>query len=117
MRRSSINPAPGSTNTGSRGVGEHYRRKGFEVTFEYKIGDGKSVDLVAEKDGKRIAIEIEAGKSDSLYNVRKDLEARFDEVLLVFLSDKAKSEAEFQFSSISLSGKDRVRIIQASAFL
>ena len=40
-------------------VGEHYRKKGYEVTFEYKIGNGKSVDVVAKKDAKRIAIEIE----------------------------------------------------------
>ena len=61
-------------------VGEYYRKKGYEVTYEYKLPGGKSVDVVAEKGGKRIAVEIETGKSDAVYNVRKDLEAGFDEV-------------------------------------
>jgi len=73
-------------------VGEHYRKRGYKVTFEYKIGEGKSVDVVAEKDGKRIAIEIETGKSDSLYNIKKDLEAGFDEVVIVILDQKLKSK-------------------------
>jgi len=68
-------------------VGEYYRKKGYKVTFEYKIGDGKSVDIVAERGGKRTAIEIETGKSDSLYNIRKDLGAGFDEVIIIPLSD------------------------------
>jgi len=71
-------------------VAEHYRKKGYEVTFEYKIGDGKSVDLVAEKEGKKIAIEIETGKSDAVYNIRKDLEAGFDEVLCICLTNITK---------------------------
>jgi len=45
---------------------------------------------LAEKDGKRIAIEIETGKSDAVYNVRKNLEAGFGEVVLVDLNNKIK---------------------------
>lgn len=28
---------------------------------------------MAEKNGQRIAIEVETGKSDAIYNIRKDL--------------------------------------------
>lgn len=38
-------------------VGEYFRQKAYKVTFEYKIGEGKTVDIVAKKDGKRIEIE------------------------------------------------------------
>ena len=86
-------------------VGEHYRRQGYEVTFEYKIGDGKSVDLVTEKDGKRIAIEIETGKSDSIYNIRKDLEAGFNEIVIVILDENLRSIIE---QNIAATGKIRI---------
>jgi len=66
-------------------VGEYYRKKGYKVTFEYKIGDGKSVDVVTEREWKKIAIEIETGKSDYVYNAKKDLDYGFDEVLIVVL--------------------------------
>jgi len=71
-------------------VGEYYKKKGYKVTFEYDIGKGKSVDIAAEKDGKRIAIEIETGKSDYNYNIRKDLDYGFDEILVVPLEEKTK---------------------------
>jgi predicted RecB family endonuclease len=95
-------------------VGEHYRRQGYEVTFEYKIGDGKSVDLVAEKDGKRIAVEIETGKSDALYNVRKNLHAGFDEIIVVALNEKSREMMNAEFGKLDLGV--RVLVTGKSAF-
>jgi len=66
-------------------------RKDIKVTFEYKIGKG-SVDIVAGKDGKKTAIEIETGKSDYIYNIKKDLYYGFDEVLVIALDDKIKEK-------------------------
>ena len=51
---------------------------GYTVEEEVSIGDGKAVDLVATKDSKRIAIEVETGKSDVDENVRKCREAGFN---------------------------------------
>lgn len=73
-------------------VGEYFKKKGYIVMYEYNIGEGKPVDVVAEKDGKRNAIEVETGKSDSIYNIRKDLEAGFDEVVVVALDEKTKKK-------------------------
>jgi len=92
-------------------VGEQYRRKGYEVTFEYKIGDGKSVDLVADKDCKRIAIEIETGKSDSIYNIRKDLEAGFDEIVILIVDEKLRAIIEQ-----NITAKEKVRILDTRDF-
>ncbi|MGB7295228.1 MAG: DUF87 domain-containing protein [Candidatus Aminicenantales bacterium] len=89
-------------------VGEHYRKKGYTVTFEYKIGDGKSVDVVAERDGRKIAIEVETGKSDSFYNIKKDLGVGFEEVICACLNTKVKEEL---LSNSNLAKKDRLRII------
>ena len=47
------------------------------------IGDGKAVDLVAAKDGKKIAIEIETGKSDMENNIAKCRKADFTDVIVV----------------------------------
>jgi len=63
-------------------VAEQYRAKGYKVEEEFPIGNGKAVDLVATKDGKRIALEIETGKSDANENVRKCKEADVDNVIV-----------------------------------
>jgi len=97
-------------------VGEHYRRQGYDVTFEYKIGDGKSVDLVAEKDGKKIAIEIETGKSDSVYNIKKDLEAGFDETLIIALSPDVEKKIKDEIVDLKLLRKERIKIICQQKF-
>jgi hypothetical protein len=64
-------------------VAEDYKKRGYTVEEEVSIGGGKTVDLVASKDGKRIAIEVETGKSDVGGNVRKCREAGFDEVVTI----------------------------------
>lgn len=68
---------------------EHYETRGYEVTREYAVtGDGK-VDLLAERPGERIAIEIETGKSDIEANLAKLLGAGFDRVLFLAASPAA----------------------------
>jgi len=52
-------------------VAEDYRNEGYKVIEEKPIGEGRSVDLVAKKDGTEIAIEIETGKADFLGNIKK----------------------------------------------
>ncbi|MHA1329893.1 MAG: hypothetical protein ACTSR2_02340, partial [Candidatus Hodarchaeales archaeon] len=97
-------------------VGEYYRKKGYKVTFEYKIGEGKSVDIVAEKDGKNTAIEIETGKSDSLYNINKDLGYGFDEVISVVLDNKIKEKIILQLKNSKLNIDKKLKILQISEF-
>jgi len=64
-------------------VAERYRQLGYKVEKEVPIGEGKAVDLVASKDSKRIAIEIETGKSDVKANVKKCKEVGFEKVAVV----------------------------------
>lgn len=75
-------------------VGEQYRNKGYHVEEEVSIGEGKTVDIVAEKDGKKIAIEIETGKSDVEKNIQNCLRAGFDEVVVVATSKEARERME-----------------------
>ncbi len=64
-------------------IGEDYGRRGYTVQEEVPIGNGQSVDLVATKDGKRTAIEIETGKSDAQRNIHKCKEAGFQDVISI----------------------------------
>jgi hypothetical protein len=66
------------------------------VEEEYPIGSGKTIDLVAAKDGKRLAIEIETGKSNALANIRKCLAAGFDEVQSIATNARVKQIIEQQ---------------------
>jgi hypothetical protein len=71
-------------------LAEHLRAAGYDVTGEFPIGGGKAIDLVASRDGRRIALEIETGKADVVANVNKCLAAGMQEVLVVTTSGNVK---------------------------
>lgn len=63
--------------------------------------------MVAEKDGKRIAIEIETGKSDAIYNISKDIKEGFDEVISLPLNIKCKEKNYTELKNQDLDTKKR----------
>jgi len=69
------------------------RLAGYRVKEEVPIKGG-SVDLVASDGKELIAIEIETGKSDAIRNIRKDLKAGFDRVVVGVLDLKLKEKIE-----------------------
>jgi hypothetical protein len=95
-------------------VGMLYRKKTYDVSFEYKIEKGKSVDAVAEKDGIRIAIEIETGKSDYIYNAKKDLDTGFDEILVVALDRKTRDRIGSDLQESGMDKEERVKLMDIS---
>jgi len=72
-------------------VSEYYKRMGLDVRIEEYYVNGRP-DIIINKDGKKIAIEIETGKSNYVRNVEKALAAGFDEVICMavnrFVEDK-----------------------------
>lgn len=62
-------------------VAAKLRDSGYAVQEEYSIGNGKTIDLIAGKNGRRIAMEIETGASDALANTRECLDAGSNAVI------------------------------------
>ena len=62
---------------------EHFEKQGYGVTCEYAIAGNGAVDLLAEKPGERVAIEVETGKSDIRANLTKVHTAGFNRMALV----------------------------------
>ena len=71
-------------------LADRLRAQGYAVTEEAPIGGGKTIDVLAERGGKRIAFEIETGKSDAGANVRKCIEAGMDRVVVVPTSRRVR---------------------------
>lgn len=58
-----------------------YKKRGYKVEVEKHI-NGRA-DIIATKKDKRIAIEIETGKSNILANIQRNMKAGFDEMVCV----------------------------------
>ena len=62
---------------------EHFERKGYEATKEHPIKGNGAVDLVAERSGEKVAIEVETGKSDIDENLSKLKHGDFNRAVLL----------------------------------
>ncbi len=73
-------------------VTQYYAYEGYKVTENYSLGNGKEIDIVVEKDAKKIAIEIETGKSDIMANIEKC--QGFDKVLCLVLTSTLQAKVQ-----------------------
>ena len=72
-----------------RRTSTYFEKDGYVVTHEHAIKGNGAVDLLAERPGERIAVEVETGKSDVKANLAKIRQADFDRVVLVATSPSA----------------------------
>jgi len=76
-------------------ISEYYQNMGLDVRIEEYYINGRP-DIIVNKNDKKVAIEIETGKSDFVKNVKQALEAGFDEIVVVgvnrFIERKIRGE-------------------------
>ena len=90
---------------------DHFEAKGMEITREHPIpGDG-AIDLLAERPGERIAIEIETGKSDIKENLTKLRDAGFDRLILIATSPEAVSACTSAMKNTAVAGIPQVELM------
>ena len=67
-------------------VGQLFEEQGYEVTREHPVKGNGTVDLLAERPGERVAVEVETGKSDVKENLAKLRGKAFDRIVVVATS-------------------------------
>jgi hypothetical protein len=91
---------------------QRFGEQGYQVNFEVpRISSGR-VDVVAEKDGKKIAIEIETGKSNFLQNIGQDLLAKYDKIIVVATDKNAYDKIEKTMAKEGLIIPSKVILVQ-----
>jgi len=85
--------------------------KGYQIEIEKPIGEGKTVDIVATRDGESIALEIETGKSDMAENIMKALEGDFSRTILVPINAMAKSEILKKAKGIDIYNSRKIEVL------
>ncbi|MDM8004582.1 MAG: hypothetical protein QUV05_00290 [Phycisphaerae bacterium] len=92
-------------------VKEHFENLGYGIALEHPIpGDG-AVDLLAQRPGERVAIEIETGKSDIKMNLAKVKKAGFDRLIMVATSPTAVSACHRAIEDAGLSKGSSVELM------
>jgi hypothetical protein len=86
--------------------------KGFDVQKEVPVGGGKTIDVVASRNGRTTSLGIETGKSHASANVNKCIKAGFEEIAVVTASARVRDRLR-----LTLPGHAGVSIRTASELL
>ncbi len=89
---------------------QRFQEQGHKTFLESPRKSGNA-DVLALKDGKSIAIEIETGKSDVVKNVQQDLLSGFDKILVVATDAKALRKVEQELAHAGLIIPNKVDMV------
>ena len=90
---------------------EHFERKGYEVLHEYAVKGNGTIDLLAERPGERVAVEIETGKSDIKGNLTKLRGCEFDQIVVIGTSPTAVTACQRAMDTIQDSEAQTVKLL------
>ena len=92
----------------------HFVREGYEVLREHPVKGNGAVDIMAKKPGRKVAVEVETGKSNTKENLRKIKNVGFDRVVLFATSPMAIAACR---KAIGSHGKDNSASIEMLTWL
>ncbi|MFH1416663.1 MAG: hypothetical protein ABII12_00030, partial [Planctomycetota bacterium] len=92
-------------------VADDFENDGYDITHEYVIKGNGAVDVVADRPGERIAIEVETGKSDIKANLIKIQKAGFDRVVLLATSPSAVSACQKAVDQVDVDQRRHVQLL------
>jgi DNA helicase HerA-like ATPase len=78
----------------------HFEELGYSVTLEYPVSGNGTIDLLAERPGERVAVEVETGKSNIAGNITKLESADFDKIILISTSAAATEACRSSIRSL-----------------
>jgi len=73
---------------------KYFEKKGYEVKCEHPVKGNGAIDILAQKAGEKIAVEVETGKSDIKANLDKTRDVGFDRIVFVATSPTAISACQ-----------------------
>ena len=94
-----------------RKASTYFEKQGYAVTYEHVIKGNGAIDLLAERPGERIAVEVETGKSDVKANLTKIQKADFDRVILLATSPSAVTACQRAVDDTKRGKRPRVELL------
>jgi Holliday junction resolvase-like predicted endonuclease/energy-coupling factor transporter ATP-binding protein EcfA2 len=90
---------------------KYFEKKSYDVSCEHPVKGNGAIDILAEKQGERVAVEVETGKSNVKGNLSKIENAGFDRIVLIATCPAAMTPCR---NAVDSSKNDKSRIEQLS---
>ena len=73
---------------------QYFEKKGYEIKKEHPVKGNGAIDILAERPGEKIAVEVETGKSDIKTNLGKIMKAGFGKIVMIATSPTGVSACQ-----------------------
>ena len=83
---------------------KYFEKQGYDISCEHPVKGNGAIDIMAQRHGKRSAVEVETGKSSIAVNLAKTKDAGFDRIVFIATSATAVSACRKAIESME-SGK------------
>jgi Holliday junction resolvase-like predicted endonuclease len=94
-----------------RKAAEYFEKKGYDISREHPVKGNGAIDILAQRPGEKVAVEVETGKSNVKGNLDKIRSAGFDRIVLIATSPAAATACQ---KAIDSNRDDESRIEQFS---
>ena len=89
----------------------YFEKKGYKVSCEHPIKGNGAIDILAERPGEKVAVEVETGKSSTKTNLKNAVNAGFDRTILVATAADAVVVCQRAIDSIRRSDSETVQLL------
>ncbi len=89
----------------------HFEKQGYEVTYEHPVKGNGAIDILAQKPGVQVAIEIETGKSDIKSNLQNIIKGNFDRTVLVATTGDAVSTCQKAIDAMNEKDSKKIELL------
>jgi Holliday junction resolvase-like predicted endonuclease len=61
----------------------YFEKKGYKISCEHPVKGNGAIDILAERPGEKVAVEVETAKSNTKTNLKNAVNTGFDRTILV----------------------------------
>ena len=90
---------------------KYFEKKGYDVNHEHPIKGNGAIDILATRGSRRVAVEVETGKSNIKANLEKIKDAGFDRVVFIVTSPTAVSACQRAIEAVEYSSFDTTELL------
>lgn len=90
---------------------KYFEKKGYDVTHEHPVKGNGTIDILAQKSGEKVAIEIETGKSDIRSNLQNIMKGTFNRTILVATTGKTMTACKKVIDSMKEKDLGKIKLL------
>ena len=81
------------------------------MVYEHSVKGNGAVDILAQRPGEKVAVEVETGKSNIKENVEKIKDAGFDRIVLIATSASAVGACQKVIDSVDTASAPTAELV------